>query len=142
MKKVITLWQPWARLLVLGEKKIETRSWNTNIRGETLIHASSKSLKYLLQEPYLSDVTYDILSYCPDLNIDDLPLGAIIGSVNIIDCVPIEKLFGTEYDTPKERAFGDWSPGRFGWIMNNNVLFDKPIPAKGHQGFWNWRDKK
>ncbi len=42
----------------------------------------------------------------------------------------------------KERAFGDWSPGRFGWILRNPVLFDKPIPAKGAQGFWNWEGQQ
>ena len=37
---VISLLQPWAQLVVLGAKKIETRSWNTAFRGELLIHAS------------------------------------------------------------------------------------------------------
>ena len=40
--KVITLIQPWATLIMLQEKKIETRSWSTNIRGEIAIHAGKK----------------------------------------------------------------------------------------------------
>lgn len=39
--KVISIMQPWATLIVLGHKKIETRSWNTKYRGEILIHASA-----------------------------------------------------------------------------------------------------
>jgi hypothetical protein len=40
--KAITLWQPWATLLAVGCKHMETRSWPTKYRGEILIHASKK----------------------------------------------------------------------------------------------------
>jgi len=38
--KVLSLLQPWATLVVMGIKKIETRSWSTTHRGALLIHAS------------------------------------------------------------------------------------------------------
>ena len=31
--KALTIWQPWASLLVSGQKKYETRSWATAYRG-------------------------------------------------------------------------------------------------------------
>lgn len=31
--KVLTIRQPWATLIALGEKQIETRSWRTAYRG-------------------------------------------------------------------------------------------------------------
>lgn len=31
--KAIRLWQPWASLIALGHKTIETRSWPTKYRG-------------------------------------------------------------------------------------------------------------
>lgn len=37
--RVLTLIQPWATLIILGEKQIETRCWSTNIRGKIAIHA-------------------------------------------------------------------------------------------------------
>lgn len=37
--KAITLHQPWASLIALGVKTVETRSWNTNYRGTLAIHA-------------------------------------------------------------------------------------------------------
>lgn len=43
--KVISLRQPWALLVVLGHKKIETRSWKTTYRGDLLIHASQKEFR-------------------------------------------------------------------------------------------------
>lgn len=32
--KALTLWQPWASLVALSEKTIETRCWSTKYRGE------------------------------------------------------------------------------------------------------------
>ena len=38
--KAISLWQPWASLIVCGAKEIETRSWSTKVRGTVAIHAA------------------------------------------------------------------------------------------------------
>ena len=38
--KTLSLIQPWASLIALGEKRIETRSWGTRYRGPLAIHAS------------------------------------------------------------------------------------------------------
>src|ERR1700744_118543 len=38
--KALTLTQPWASLVALQEKRIETRSWLTAYRGELVIHAA------------------------------------------------------------------------------------------------------
>ena len=42
--------------------------------------------------------------------------------------------------TGKELLFGDFSEGRYAWKLANPVLFEKPIPARGHQGFWKWEE--
>jgi len=42
MMKALTLYQPWASLIALGEKRFETRSWWTGYRGPILIHAGKK----------------------------------------------------------------------------------------------------
>ena len=38
--KALTLTQPWASLMELGQKEVETRSWYTGYRGELVIHAA------------------------------------------------------------------------------------------------------
>ncbi len=38
--KAISIHQPWASLITLGEKRFETRSWRPHYRGRILIHAS------------------------------------------------------------------------------------------------------
>jgi hypothetical protein len=40
--KAITLQQPWASLIALGAKSVETRSWSTAYRGPLAIHAGKK----------------------------------------------------------------------------------------------------
>jgi len=40
--KCLSISQPFTDLIILGKKNIELRSWNTNFRGEFLIHAPLK----------------------------------------------------------------------------------------------------
>ena len=42
--KALSLTEPYATLIKLGKKKIETRSFKTNYRGELYIHASSTKI--------------------------------------------------------------------------------------------------
>jgi len=37
-----------------------------------------------------------------------------------------------------ERGFGIYRPGRFMWILENIKALQEPVPAKGHQGLWEW----
>ena len=43
--KALTIWQPWASLLVSGRKKYETRSWATAYRGPIAIHAAMRPVR-------------------------------------------------------------------------------------------------
>ena len=69
--KCLSLKQPYADLLALGEKTIELRKWNTKFRGEFLIHASKN---------------IDIEA-CERLNINgnEFTKGTIIGSAFLYD---------------------------------------------------------
>jgi hypothetical protein len=49
--KSITIIQPWATLIALGEKKYETRGWPTKHRGPLAIHAGKKIDKEACEEP-------------------------------------------------------------------------------------------
>ena len=68
----------------------------------------------------------------------NLPRGAVIGTVEIVDCVPVEELVDSLDNW--ERLLGDYSPGRFAWVLQNPVMFKTPIPAHGKQGWWNWEE--
>ncbi len=142
--KAITIWQPWAQLIVFGEKKIETRSWQTKVRGTIAIHAAKKDCFSLMKSLPLKEQEY--FEEAQVYNYYDgemcVPLGAIIGTVDLVDCLSIEELMLTTYAIKKEIIFGDWAEGRFGWVLENPIQFDTPIPVNGHQGFWNWKESE
>lgn len=133
--KVISLLQPWATLVVIGAKKIETRSWNTKHRGPILIHASKKIGKEQ-KELIHSKIFWSKLKH-----LEELPLGRIVGKVDIIKTAPTSyfnsffrvKKFKelqaftsggvVDLNTKDEQAFGDFSSGRYGWLLKNPVAF-------------------
>ena len=132
--KAISLLQPWASLVVMGIKTIETRSWNTKFRGEILIHSSlGKSGKIFSTE-------YPFKKFIKDFDL--LPFGKIIGSVTITDVIPIANLFMNDENINKltfeEKAFGDYSDGRFAWLLDDPRIFKKPLPARGMMSIWEY----
>ena len=38
--------------------------------------------------------------------------------------------------------YGDFSPGRWLWFLEDIEPLKPPIPAKGRQGFWDWHDPR
>jgi len=135
--KCISLWQPWATLMVIGAKRNETRSWPTSHRGVIAIHAAKKWTHELadmcLTEPFLDVLKDEFSSRSAYRSGGAIPLGVIVGTVEIVGCKQI-----TEENRPSgnERAFGDYTPGRFGWQARNPVRFAEPIPFRGAQGFF------
>lgn len=136
--KAITLWQPWATLIAIGAKRIETRSWATSYRGPIAIHAAARRPERFSAAGYtvrahLTKPEY-YLSRHPGWEPVGLPRGVVMAIATLTDCVPTEKL---DIDR-RERAFGDYTPGRYGWVLSDVHALDQPIPAIGHQRLWNW----
>ncbi len=135
--KAISLLQPWASLIVIGAKTIETRSWGTKYRGPILIHASQgKAGSIFAAEPPFK-------KYIPDFK--KLPFGAIVGQAIITNVLRVENLDMTDEIinrlTMEEKAFGDYSIGRYAWILEESMQFDKPIAAKGTLSIWEYPDE-
>lgn len=129
--KALSLWQPWATLMALGLKKIETRSWGTKYRGPLAIHAARRIefFVHLRIQAALEEA---------GLHSADLPRGGIIGTVDIVDCKEITIANRPDYP---EWAFGDYTPGRFMWITENAKPFKKIIPIAGFQRIFNVNDE-
>lgn len=136
--RALTVWQPWASLLAIGDKKNETRGRHTNIRGQVAIHAAKKPLKEIepLMEPGVLELANKLLAPILDRN-GQLPLGCIVGTGNLVDCILIDEEF-LKTLSPMERLFGDYTLGRYAWVFRDVKYFKDPILAKGGQGFWNW----
>jgi hypothetical protein len=124
--KALTLRQPWATLVALGAKRIETRGWATHHRGPLAIHAglSLASLGLAQQPPFQQA-----------LDGEDLPRGVIVAVVELVDCI----LITTEETIPAEpeRSFGDYHPGRYAWHLASLIRLPlPPVPARGRLGLW------
>ena len=95
------------------------------------IHASAKPVgQYFSEGVFTADqLNYLIQSKKIDL-IEKVQLSAIIGHVDIVNCISKERN-GKGSDSI-------WAePDCFHWILRNPVLFDKPIlNVKGKLSFW------
>lgn len=143
--KCISLWQPWATLMAIGAKTIETRSWRTDHRGPLAIHAAKKWSGELhrigISEPFFAALRkeYGLLG-AAILGPQVMPFGAIVAVVDVTGCCSTAGLQNVSGD---ERAFGDYQANRFGWITDPTKLrrLDKPVPWKGSQGFFEVPDE-
>lgn len=125
--KAITIWQPWASAIALGVKHIETRGWSTNYRGPILIHAAKRKLDRHAQAFADYEHTMNRLPA-------RVPLGAIVAMATLVRVQPTEQL--DLIISAIERSYGDYSPGRFGWVLENIRPFKEPIGYTGRQGLF------
>jgi hypothetical protein len=173
--KALTLTQPWATLVAIGAKRIETRSWSTKYRGPLAIHAARRcpaEARRLIFEP--GPIRDALRSRSP------LRLGVVVATCELVDVLPIHDFLirkpkakdgryllheagtiwpkarilgmfgpdgrgipptdGHEGDYRAELPFGDFTPGRFAWLLADVKPLPKPIPAKGALGLWEWQE--
>ena len=131
--KAVSIKQPWASLIAHGIKDIENRTWRTHFRGRIYIHASAKDLGSFyefLNKQQMEAVGNRWPSSPP---VPNRHLSAIIGEVDIIDCVINHpSIWAEKTDFSKEDPESIWN-----WVLANPVLYDKPIlNVKGKLSFW------
>jgi hypothetical protein len=148
--KCLSLWQPWASLWMSGHKSFETRSWPTSHRGPIGVHAAKKrpieipGLLDMLRADWEAWSTALAAIGCPVdhehrlIGLGGLPYGCLLGSGRLTGCVRIDDL-----NTPElpERAFGDYTPGRFAWRMSDRHPLPTPVPYRGSQGLFEVPDE-
>lgn len=123
--KVLTIKQPWASLIIDGYKKYEFRSWKTNYRGKILIHAGMS-------------LEQDMVKRFEGYNID-YELGAIIGEVEIVDCIKVTPEFNNELRYIDPIVYGRSNHVEtYAWKLENIVKYKNPIYIKGKLGLWNY----
>ena len=133
--KVLSLTEPYASLIKNKVKKIETRSWKTNYRGELFIHASLTSI---------SKNTYQNNELRKLIDFSSCEYGKIICKCNLIDCIYMTKEFihDIKRNHYQEYICGDYKEGRYAWILDDIVSLEKPIPAKGQLSIWNYYNEE
>lgn len=148
--RALSLTQPWATLVAVGEKSVETRSWSTPYRGLLAIHAAVglesvgglAGLSRLIEsDPFASALAPHISGYTAEERARDLPRGALVAVVELVDVVKL-RAPGLPEDLrhptarPHEETFGDYRPGRFAWSFVHRLNLHDGIECRGALGLW------
>ncbi len=124
--RALSLSQPWAELVVSGQKVIETRKWRTSFRGPFFIHAA-KSIDMMA----IDDFVYDAMI---------LPTGALVGTASLLTV----KEYATYQTFVEDAALHlvrlapeEWTVrGRFGFFLTDIKRLPNPIPCRGMLNFF------
>ena len=107
--KALTLTQPWATLVAIGAKRIETRSWRTSYRGPLAIHAAKGFPKWArefaqddwtcfgaLKPGHAAHLKLSGVRLIPSETgrraAGELPIGAVVAVRDLVDCLPMESI--------------------------------------------------
>lgn len=138
--KAISLWQPWATLMALGLKTVETRHWATSYRGILVITAAKKWSKeterFCAEHAQIASALAEHNVTIGDLKAN---MGKAVCSVILRDCIStntdsshILSIAGVE-----QLGFGNYERNRYMWVTDTLLRFPKPIEVVGRQGLWN-----
>jgi hypothetical protein len=118
--KALSVCQPWAWGIVHGLKTIENRFRRVHYRGPLVIHAS-RSRRYCRG---------DYSGLLPGLPPwDALDYGALVGVVELVDCVPLTEVEGDPF------AVGPWC-----WLLRRPRRL-RPVPFAGQVSFFDVPDR-
>lgn len=129
--KTLTILQPFAHLIVFGEKRVENRTWLVKVPplGIPLaIHAGKK--------PMIGcDLDWAQACACePRLrNAPRMALGAVIGTARLVACMPIE-------DYERMHGPDPYAHGPYCWVLEDVQPLREPVPARGSLGLWEWQE--
>lgn len=125
--KALSIRAPWWWFILHAGKDVENRDWPTKFRGTVYVHAS----KWWAWHEVLECIVF-ALNCCglqrsriaAMIKLDDLKSfgGSLVGTVDIVDCV--------------ERSASPWFFGKYGFVLENPVVFECPIPCRGALGFF------
>jgi hypothetical protein len=119
--KCLSVSQPFADLIISGKKTIELRNWNTNFRGEFLIHSP---LKIRTDDVKRLKINKKFVT------------GAIIGKAQLYDVKKYNTVKEIKLDQKFHFASKKFQNKTFGFILKDAKPFRIPIPLKGQLGFF------
>ncbi len=125
--KVLSIKEPYATLIKNEIKFIETRSWKTLYRGDLIIHSCKgvypikEKIKHLVSE-------------------QDLKYGQLLCVVTLEDCIYIDEKFAEKIKKEDYNNYlcGDYSVGRYAWVLSNVRVLKKPVEVSGQLSLWNY----
>lgn len=150
--KAVTIWQPWASLIMAGVKPYEFRGWPAPraLRGTRIaVHAGGRPVKPAeLQDLIVRLRGQDAWTTClkPEAlallerwyqSPGMLPRSCVLGTAMLGEprrSFDIAEEFGGHVNDSDRDQHSNW-----GWPLSDLVHFEPPFEAKGAQGFWEWK---
>jgi hypothetical protein len=117
------------------------RGWRTGHRGPLAIQAAEafpRANVELCGEPELRT----LLRGCGFASIGELPRGALVGVVNVVECVYVAAA-GRGRFAPDDPAatFGLLRTGRWAWVGADAQALPRPVPVRGRLGLFEVPDE-
>lgn len=125
--KVLTIKQPWATLIIQGDKRFEFRSWQTKHRGDLLIHAGKEIDKKAMKR---------LAKYIPE----NMPTGKILGKVTLVDCVKMSPEF--KEMLLKENLSSLSDKEKIELLSSDGMLIKRPILVSDKEIFIGFTEDK
>ena len=119
--KCLSISQPFADLIISGKKSIELRNWNTNFRGEFLVHAP---LKIRIDDAKRLKINKKFIT------------GSIIGKVQLYDVKKYNSIKEINLDQKFHFSIKKFQTKTFGFLLKNAKPLRIPIPWKGQLGIF------
>lgn len=150
--KALTLHEPWASLIACGIKTIETRDWPTKYRGPLAIHAAKRKMDHVgmalwwehrldIEPTEDAVVAYGmVVATCELVDVvltDDLYMPTVAEPDRIADR-HMRSIPNAQWAITENLPYGDFSRGRYAWLLHNVKPLVRPIISRGYQRIWNW----
>ena len=128
---------PWGWAVIWGGKSPENRTWATKYRGLVFVHQSLTNALLPTSSDSLNALN-DAYRDRPDTAECATAWeakGAIIGSVQLVDCHPEAGCCAPWGEASFTSAGGNLCTGVWHWVFEDARAIE-PIPARGRQGLW------
>lgn len=141
--RCISVWNPWAALIILGFKKIETRKIPvpSTVLGERIGIACTKTIKPEQVRAYNDPFFRQAFDLTGVDDLEELPRGMLLGTVEVVKSEPITETLIKGLGRA-ERRFGWYEEGRHAWHLRTPQVLSHPIPVRGLQGVWRFEESR
>ncbi len=145
--KALTIWQPWAALIMAGAKPWEWRGWKPprDLVGQRLvIHAGARKVEKHEIAQLLRDIREGDTSLIADKALavlDAHHTGAFLLACGLGTAIVGEPI--SAGDWAKKHGGAGYDSSRlnhhmWGWPLTDVQAFPAPVPMRGAQGLWEW----
>ena len=157
--RALTVWQPWASLIIAEAKPFEFRKWRMPralIGQRIVIHAAARSIDraeverlyaILVRRDRNEDYRRLAATLCLHAELaipvleaaldGKLPIAAGIGTA-----VVGESVYGLDvaerFGVPRVNDSSRDEHANWGWPLTDIEPWPQPVPMRGYQGFWTW----